>query len=131
MQQEKLAAIGRVAAGVAHEVRNPLGVIRASAAMVQESFEREEDPYRACRFICEEIDRLNSLITALLTFSRPAELRRERVNLEKVIDRAAATPAMSRKPVPELPRARTFSRRSMNSQRASSSTKCLFKDGSA
>jgi two-component system sensor histidine kinase HydH len=90
VQQEKLAAIGRVAAGVAHEVRNPLGVIRASAAMVQESFEREEDPYRACRFICEEIDRLNSLITALLTFSRPAELRRERVNLEKVIDRAAA-----------------------------------------
>ncbi len=90
VQQEKLAAIGRVAAGVAHEVRNPLGVIRASAAMVQENFEREEDPYRACRFICEEIDRLNSLITALLTFSRPAELRRERVNLEKVIDRAAA-----------------------------------------
>ncbi len=90
VQQEKLAAIGRVAAGVAHEVRNPLGVIRASAAMVQESFEREEDPYRACRFICEEIDRLNSLITALLTFSRPAELRREQVNLEKVIDRAAA-----------------------------------------
>ena len=90
VQQEKLAAIGRVAAGVAHEVRNPLGVIRASAAMVQENFDREEDPYRACRFICEEIDRLNSLITALLTFSRPAELRRERVHLEKVIDRAAA-----------------------------------------
>ena len=88
VQQEKLAAIGRVAAGVAHEVRNPLGVIRASASMVQESFERNEDPYRACEFICEEIDRLNSLITALLSFSRPTELKRKRVSLPKVVDRA-------------------------------------------
>ncbi len=63
VRQEKLAAVGRVAAGVAHEVRNPLGVIRASAAMVQESFEPGEDPYRACEFICEETLRLNSLIT--------------------------------------------------------------------
>ncbi len=71
-------------------MRNPLGVIRASAAMVQESFDAEEDPYRACEFICEEIDRLNALITALLTFSRPAEPRCENVSLEKVIDRALA-----------------------------------------
>ena len=91
VQQEKLAAIGRVAAGVAHEVRNPLGVIRASASMVQESFERNEDPYRACEFICEEIDRLNSLITALLSFSRPTELKRKRVSLPKVVDHMAKT----------------------------------------
>jgi two-component system sensor histidine kinase HydH len=88
VQQEKMAAIGRVAAGVAHEVRNPLGVIRASASMVQESFSPDEDPHRACEFICEEIDRLNSLITALLTFSRPTELRRQRVSLDKVVERA-------------------------------------------
>jgi len=88
VQQEKLAAIGRVAAGIAHEVRNPLGVIRASAAMVQESFEPQEDPHRACGFICEEIDRLNSLITSLLTLSRPTELRRQTVSLDKVVERA-------------------------------------------
>jgi two-component system sensor histidine kinase HydH len=88
VQKEKLAAIGRVAAGIAHEVRNPLGVIRASASMVQESFEPQEDPYRACEFICEEIDRLNSLITSLLSLSRPTELRRRRVSLEKVVERA-------------------------------------------
>lgn len=88
VQQEKLAAIGRVAAGVAHEVRNPLGVIRASAAMVQESFEPGEDLYRACEFICEETLRLNSLITSLLTLSRPAELRSRSVSVEKVVERA-------------------------------------------
>ncbi len=90
VRQEKLAAIGRVAAGVAHEVRNPLGVIRASAAMVQESFEPGEDPYRACEFIREETLRLNSLITSLLTLSRPTELRSRPISLDKVVERAVS-----------------------------------------
>lgn len=88
LRNEKLAAIGRLAAGVAHEVRNPLGVIRASASMVQESFEPGSEPHRACDFICDEIDRLNGLITSLLSFARPAEPRLEPVHPEKVIDRA-------------------------------------------
>jgi two-component system sensor histidine kinase HydH len=88
LQNEKLAAIGRLAAGIAHEVRNPLGVIRASASMVQEHFSPGEEAHRACEFIREEIDRLNSLITSLLTFSRPAELRLQSVLIEQVIDRA-------------------------------------------
>jgi signal transduction histidine kinase len=88
VQQEKLAALGRLAAGVAHEVRNPLGVIRSSASMVKESFDPGEDPHRACEFICEEIDRLNSLITGLLSFARPTQLELAATSIEKVIDRA-------------------------------------------
>jgi two-component system sensor histidine kinase HydH len=88
LQNEKLAAIGRLAAGIAHEVRNPLGVIRASASMVREHFSPGEEAHRACEFIREEIDRLNSLITSLLAFSRPAELRLQPVLIEQVIDRA-------------------------------------------
>jgi signal transduction histidine kinase len=89
-QNEKLAAIGRLAAGIAHEVRNPLGVIRASASMVQESFDPGEEPHRACGFICEETDRLNGLITSLLDFARPAAPRLQKVSLEKRVDRALA-----------------------------------------
>jgi two-component system sensor histidine kinase HydH len=87
-QNEKLAAIGRLAAGIAHEVRNPLGVIRASASMVQESFDTDEEPHRACQFICEEIDRLNGLITSLLAFARPSEPRFQSVSIDHVIERA-------------------------------------------
>jgi two-component system sensor histidine kinase HydH len=88
LQNEKLAAIGRLAAGIAHEVRNPLGVIRASASMVREHFSPREEAHRACEFIGEEIDRLNSLITSLLTFSRPAELRLQPMVIEQAIERA-------------------------------------------
>ena len=105
VQQEKLAAIGRVAAGVAHEVRNPLGVIRASAAMVQESFAPRDDAYRACEFICQEIDRLNALIAALLSFSRPTELRRHTVSIEH--GGRARAPARPRRAPPAAHRARS------------------------
>lgn len=87
-RNEKLAAIGRLAAGIAHEVRNPLGVIRASASMIQEGFEPDDESYRACRFICEEIDRLNGLITSLLAFARPTEPNREALDVGQVVDRA-------------------------------------------
>ncbi len=88
VQQEKLAAIGRIAAGVAHEVRNPLGVIRASAALVREGFAPGDDAFRACQFICDESDRLNVLVATLLDFSRPTHPRVEVIDIEKVLDHA-------------------------------------------
>ena len=88
VQQEKLAGIGRLAAGVAHEVRNPLGVIRASASMAQESFDPGSDPYRALDFVCEETDRLDRLIQSLLTFAKPQPVECRPMELAKVVDRA-------------------------------------------
>ena len=82
LQYEKLASIGRMAAGVAHEVRNPLGVIKSSAALLVESLPAsDEDGKKAGRFISEEIDRLDGFIRSLLDFSRPIAPERRDVAL--------------------------------------------------
>jgi two-component system sensor histidine kinase HydH len=99
VQNEKLAAIGRLAAGIAHEVRNPLGVIRSSATMVQESFEPGAEAWRACEFIREETVRLDALTSKLLDFARPRPLRPTSASLEKAVLHALqlAAPELERR----------------------------------
>ena len=87
-QAEKLAAIGRMAAQVAHEVRNPLGVIRSSAALVRDAVPSEPDLEQACTFIVEEVDRLDAYVTRLLDYSRPITPDVEAVDAASVADRA-------------------------------------------
>lgn len=88
LESEKLAAIGRLAAGIAHEVRNPLGVIRASATMLAEDDDTESDGARARTFIVEEVDRLNSFVTGLLSYARPAQLTLQEASLGEVAKKA-------------------------------------------
>jgi two-component system sensor histidine kinase HydH len=95
LQNEKLAALGRMAAGVAHEVRNPLGVIRSSAQVAMEALERGSEEWRVTTFIVEEIDRLDGLVRGLLDFARPAPLRLQPLDVEKVVDRARQLAAPS------------------------------------
>jgi len=90
-RSDRLAALGQLSAGLAHELRNPLGTIRASAEMLARTVSAENDVTREMAgFIATEVDRTNSLITRFLQFSRPLELRLETADLSQTLDRAIA-----------------------------------------
>ena len=89
-RSERLAALGQLSAGLAHELRNPLASIRGSADLLTRSSSSADPMARELAgIISSEVDRTNSLVTRFLDFARPLEPRRERVDVTTVIDRAA------------------------------------------
>jgi signal transduction histidine kinase len=82
VQAEKLAALGRVAAGVAHEINNPLTVMLGYARLIADS---GHSVAKDARIILSEIDRCRDIVSGLLDFSRPAQLRLKRLTLAAVV----------------------------------------------
>jgi signal transduction histidine kinase len=90
-RSDRLAALGQLSAGLAHELRNPLGTIKASAEMLSKNVVAENEVAREVSgFIASEVDRCNSLITRFLHFARPLQIKPERADLAQMLDRAIA-----------------------------------------
>ncbi len=89
-RSERLAALGRMVAGMAHEVRNPLNAIRGFTQHLSSRFSPGTSEARAAEVIIREVDRLNRVITELLDFSRAKTVRKERLDLNDVARAAAA-----------------------------------------
>jgi two-component system sensor histidine kinase PilS (NtrC family) len=71
-RKDRLAAVGRVAAGLAHEIRNPLGAMRGAIQILEPQTEKETPQANLMEIILRESDRLNSIITNFLKYARPA-----------------------------------------------------------
>ena len=90
-RSERLAALGQLSAGLAHEIRNPLGVISASAEILKKSVAAENEVAREVSgFIRSEVQRTNDLVTRFLNFTRPSPLQRETASLNDVVQRAVS-----------------------------------------
>jgi two-component system sensor histidine kinase PilS (NtrC family) len=78
---ERLASIGRLAAGIAHEIRNPLASISGSIEMLKTTPGADADSRQLMDIAVREVDRLNRLITDLLDYARPHKEERRRLDL--------------------------------------------------
>ena len=88
---ERLAALGQLSAGLAHEIRNPLSTIKGSAEMLLKNVDADGAVSRELAgFISSEVDRTNALVTRFLDFARPLVLRLEKTEIAEVIDEAVA-----------------------------------------
>ncbi|MFZ4405058.1 MAG: two-component system sensor histidine kinase NtrB [Pseudobdellovibrionaceae bacterium] len=83
-QSEKLAAVGALAAGIAHEIRNPLASISGSIEMLSQNSNTPEDR-KLMQIVLKEIGRLNNLISEFLDFAKPDKGPSDRVNLYSII----------------------------------------------
>ena len=88
-RSERLAALGQLSAGLAHEIRNPLGVIKGSAEMLTQKL-KEAQPLASelAGYILSEVNRLNALVARFLDFARPSRLDHRAVDATALLDRA-------------------------------------------
>ncbi len=85
-----LAALGEMAATVAHEIRNPLGGIAGYAGMLERDLTAADPNRRLVRRIIEGVGRLNRIVSSLLTYTRPLRLNIHPVNLVHLVEEATA-----------------------------------------
>jgi len=85
-QKEKLAAVGQMTASIAHEIKNPLGVILGSAQLVSNTNRPMEMREKAAVFIMDEVERLNKTLTTFLDFAKPASPNFQRINITDLLE---------------------------------------------
>ncbi len=84
-EKEKNETLNSLIAGIAHEIKNPLTAISASAAMIQAKGDNEKFRQAFSAFIPQEIDRVTRLINSLIDYARPSGSKIELVNLNEII----------------------------------------------
>ncbi len=84
-RRERLASLGQMAAGLAHEIRNPLGAIALYVSMLEQDLADRPEQVRIVRNVSVAVGGLNRLVTSILEFARPREPSRQMVPLSRVV----------------------------------------------
>jgi two-component system, NtrC family, sensor histidine kinase HydH len=97
-RSERLAALGQMSAGLAHEIRNPLGVIKGSAEMLHQKL-GESNPLASelAGYISSETNRLSALVTRFLDFARPLDAELVRQEITPLLDHALHSVSLAQK----------------------------------
>ena len=86
VQTEKIAALGEMSAKVAHEVNNPLGIIKNYVLLIERSLKKNDEAGQFVGIISEEIDRIARIVKQLLDFHRPEGITFQKVDVVKIIN---------------------------------------------
>jgi two-component system sensor histidine kinase HydH len=84
-RNQRLASLGRLAAGIAHEIRNPLSSIKGFATYFKERYGEVPEDQRTAEIMVQEVERLNRVIGQLLEFARPMNLNKKQASMHEVI----------------------------------------------
>ena len=109
-QAERLAALGQMVAGVSHEVKNPLGIIRSTAELLGGMPDANETQKRLSGVITEESTRLNRIVTEFLDFARPQKPNLQKCDLESIVEKNLSFLR------PEFERSKIMVRHNLNSR---------------
>ncbi|WP_455663716.1 ATP-binding protein [Phocaeicola sp.] len=83
---DRLAVLGELAAGAAHEIKNPLTSIRSTIQYLSSDFNPDTEKGQMMHELLNETERINKIVQGLLSFARPSELNTTEVNLEQLIN---------------------------------------------
>jgi len=83
---DRLSALGELSAGLAHEIRNPLGSIRGTAEILRDGIPVDSPHQEFAAILIKEVDRLNGVVQDFLDFARPGQVEEETVDLNRVVD---------------------------------------------
>jgi two-component system sensor histidine kinase HydH len=85
-RNRRLASVGRLAAGVAHEIRNPLSSIKGFATYFKERYKNAPEDQQTANIMIQEVDRLNRVVGQLLEFARPVNVKPKSTDLDTLVN---------------------------------------------